>query len=186
MLLALPPTATWWKVIPSLTSMCRHLVAKLRNPAQSPCWRRRSIEVESGWVGRRVGLDRRGEVCLLPKRLLGWVIAFLIGDEFHYLFSCHYFDDERQQLLGKKRVVNANKHTMMLPFNINRISKCKKNLAKFVQIVMEHFHKRYNSSLPDMSQETILSNLMLLNSRSGRLVSHPIRLFLYYLQLHFM
>ena len=61
-----------------------------------------------------------------------------IGDEFHYLFKCDFFNDSRKRLLKKYYYQNPS------ALKMSQLFACKTynlvlNLAKFVNIVMEHF-----------------------------------------------
>ena len=90
-----------------------------------------------------------------------------VGDEFHYLFRCAYFSTDREKLLGKKCVKDANVHFMSSVFNCKKMSKLK-TLARFVNTVMHHFRNLYNVSQPEQSDVTTTSR-----TRSGRTIICP-------------
>ena len=61
-----------------------------------------------------------------------------LGDEFHFLFECVQFRNERKLLLSKKYQENVNADDYSSLFSTSNYKKmCK--LAKFVRIIVHHF-----------------------------------------------
>jgi len=58
----------------------------------------------------------------------------LTGDEFHYLFECKYFKDERLRYLDRYFTLNPNCPKMHMLFNTNDVPSLTK-LCKFIRII---------------------------------------------------
>ena len=52
-------------------------------------------------TGRWQNIDREDRICNLCNE-------GLVGDEFHYLLECNYFNDDRKNLLGDEYCVRPN------------------------------------------------------------------------------
>ena len=76
-------------------------------------------------------VDRKDLLCMLCS-------SQEIGDEFHYLLKCPFFNSFRKDLIGVTTVRNANVFTISKIMNCKKIS-MQRNLAKFVNIIMNHF-----------------------------------------------
>ena len=61
-----------------------------------------------------------------------------LGDEFHYLFICNIFKDERKLLLNEYYYKRPNTMKMNELFNICHL-KTQINLSKFVKMILDKF-----------------------------------------------
>jgi len=61
-----------------------------------------------------------------------------IGDEFHYLFTCHFFSNSRTQFLHPYYYTRPNTYKFKELMQNKRISTLK-NLAKFIKVIMNVF-----------------------------------------------
>ena len=61
-----------------------------------------------------------------------------IGDEFHYLFNCNFFDDHRKRFLKAYYYRCPNMYKMEKLFELEK-GKDLLNLSKFIDIVVTHF-----------------------------------------------
>ena len=61
-----------------------------------------------------------------------------IGDEFHYLFMCPFLHETRKRFIKKYYYVNPSAFKMTQLFTCMNYS-IMLNLAKFIQIILEHF-----------------------------------------------
>ena len=61
-----------------------------------------------------------------------------IGDEFHYLFKCSYFNEHRCKFVKRYYYIHPNMHKMTQLFNDTN-DKELINLAKFINIIITHF-----------------------------------------------
>ena len=61
-----------------------------------------------------------------------------IGDEFHYLFKCNYFYEDRKKYIKKYYYRHPNMYKLSKIFN-NVNDKELLNLAKFVNIIISYF-----------------------------------------------
>ena len=64
-----------------------------------------------------------------------------IGDEFHYLFKCNFFSDDRVKYISKYYFISPNTVKMTQLFE-GTDSKEMLKLAKFISIIMKHFRSR--------------------------------------------
>lgn len=78
--------------------------------------------------GRHMGLTREDRKCL--KCTTGD-----IGDEFHYLFVCHFFDEKRRELLSHHYYRHPSMKKMCDLFNVRNSKKIVK-LAKFCKHIV--------------------------------------------------
>lgn len=62
----------------------------------------------------------------------------VLGDEFHYLFTCKYFNSFRQQLIPSYYYKRPNTRKMFELYNSNK-SRVLINLCKFIQVIRENF-----------------------------------------------
>ena len=80
-------------------------------------------------TGRYYGVDRDRRYCQLCN-------IFLIGDEFHYLFTCSYFRIDRRKYIDRYFYENPNTYKFSQLMN----SECKRTLLKlslFCKIVLQ-------------------------------------------------
>ena len=86
--------------------------------------------------GRYAGVDVDNRTCNLcnlnPKE---------IGDEFHYLFNCPFFREDRVKYIKRFFYTNPNMYKMTQLFNYIG-HKEMLNLGKFVYIILNHFRNR--------------------------------------------
>ena len=95
-----------------------------------------------------------------------------IGDEYHYLFSCVFFKEERKRLIGAPYMVNPNTLKMKEVLVCDNLRDLKK-LVHFISIVMSVFKETH------VYKTTKEVDLLLRNTtttRSGRIVSRPMLL----------
>ena len=78
--------------------------------------------------GQFMNIERHGRKC--PH-------CNTIGDEYHYLFECIFFSDERKNLLKPYFYTHTNTLKFSQLFNSKYNVICK--LSKFVKIIMSHF-----------------------------------------------
>ena len=62
----------------------------------------------------------------------------LIGDEFHYMFQCEYFSEERKVSIPKKYIIRPNTLKMNELLNTTNMKVLFK-LAKFVKVILQKF-----------------------------------------------
>ena len=78
-------------------------------------------------TGRWHNIDRDDRICTLCN-------AGLIGDEFHYLLECTYFNDDRKNFLGENYCVRPNTmkyKNLMSTKNIPVL----RNLCQFIKVI---------------------------------------------------
>ena len=98
-----------------------------------------------------------------------------IGDEFHYIFACPFFEKERrvflpQQFLNIKLYSALHMRELFDTRSISRL----KNLAKFARIIMLQFSvKREKQHTSSVSQS--VNRVGPVQTRSGRIVKQPDR-----------
>ena len=64
-----------------------------------------------------------------------------IGDEFHYLFNCPFFREDRVRYMKRFFYISPNMYKMTQLFNyVNNREML--NLAKFIYIIITHFRNR--------------------------------------------
>ena len=61
-----------------------------------------------------------------------------VGDEFHYLFMCNYFNNERKLYLAEHYYKRPNTLKMAELFNIQNVNILVK-LCKFIKIILDKF-----------------------------------------------
>ena len=92
-----------------------------------------------------------------------------IGDEFHYLLKCPYFNEERSRYVQKnKRITNTLLFKNILS---NDDPKYLKSLCKFLRIIMSTF-KSNNSSITFENRKINIGKI----TKSGRVIIAPDRL----------
>ena len=79
--------------------------------------------------GRFLNIAKEERVCNLCN-------LNLIGDEFHYLFMCSHFNNERTQYLKKYFYMRPNTFKMYQLFNTKKYFTC---LCKFIDIIVKGF-----------------------------------------------
>ena len=79
--------------------------------------------------GRYEGIPRSSRLCTLCS-------VGLIGDEFHYMFQCEYFTEERKVFIPKKYINRPNTLKMNELFNTKNMKVLFK-LAKFVKVILQ-------------------------------------------------
>ena len=80
----------------------------------------------------------RGRFENIPRHERRCTVCNELGDEFHFLFRCHTFRDNRQLLLGKSYCSNVSADNFQTLFSSHNPKKfCK--VAKFVQLIMKQF-----------------------------------------------
>ena len=62
----------------------------------------------------------------------------VLGDEFHYLFVCEYFSQERNKYIDEKWTISPQLHFIHDVFQGND-SRDLRNLALFIDIIVEAF-----------------------------------------------
>ena len=62
----------------------------------------------------------------------------VIGDEYHYLFMCDNFKEDRNKLIDEKWIVNPQQHFLSEIFQNNNTTELR-NLASFIDIVVSTF-----------------------------------------------
>ena len=86
--------------------------------------------------GRYAGVDVDNRTCdlcnLNPKE---------IGDEFHYLFNCPFFREDRVRYIKRFFYTNPNMYKMTQLFNYVDYKEML-NLGKFVYVILSHFRNR--------------------------------------------
>ena len=109
-----------------LPSQYRHAICKFK------CANHRMPIVE----GRYAGVDVDNRTCdlcdLNPKE---------IGDEFHYLFNCPFFREDRVRYIKRFFYTNPNMYKMTQLFNYIDYKEML-NLGKFVYVILSHFRNR--------------------------------------------
>ena len=103
-----------------------HLPPSLRYSYSKFRCRNTKLPVETNTFYGNLGSDR----CLLCPQ-------DVVGDEFHYLFSCSYFGDERNLLL--KPYYRVNPSTLKMEELFNESGGNKLNLCKLIKIIHERF-----------------------------------------------
>ena len=93
-----------------------------------------------------------------------------IGDEFHYVFSCKYFIEQRKECLGFQMKTNPN---MLMLENIFQTKSIYK-LAKFASIIIKHFQA--NKDTINLNSLALQNNIGTVITRSGREINRPDRL----------
>ena len=87
-------------------------------------------------TGRYTGVEVDNRTCdlcnLNPKE---------IGDEFHYLFNCPFFREDRVKYIKKFFYTNPNMYKMTQLFNYVGYKEML-NLGKFIYIILSHFRNR--------------------------------------------
>ena len=87
-------------------------------------------------TGRYTGVEVDNRTCdlcnLNPKE---------IGDEFHYLFKCPFFREDRVKYIKRFFYTNPNMYKMTQLFNYVG-HKEMLNLGKFIYIILSHFRNR--------------------------------------------
>ena len=73
-------------------------------------------------TGRWHNIDRDDRICTLCN-------AGLIGDEFHYLLECTYFNDDRKTFLGRKLLCKAKYHEIQKSYEYKKCSCVEKPLS---------------------------------------------------------
>ena len=61
-----------------------------------------------------------------------------VGDEYHAVFICKKFEEQRKKYLKKYFIVKPNTYKMFLLFNSNNLKQIS-NLAKFTKYIMSQF-----------------------------------------------
>jgi hypothetical protein len=82
-------------------------------------------------TGRYNNIDRINRTCTLCN-------SPEIADEFHYIFACQYFKNERNKLLPSHLRNQPNTIKMHALFNTNK-RKLQCDLIKFIKIITSHF-----------------------------------------------
>ena len=82
-------------------------------------------------AGRYAGLAIDDRMCTLCD-------TNEIGDEYHYLYQCSYFNVDRSKYLKKYYYINPNMHKTLQLFNVTDKKEIL-NLAKFTYQIIEHF-----------------------------------------------
>lgn len=82
-------------------------------------------------TGRWAGIDRNLRKCIHCN-------LNYIGDEYHYVFECCFFDFDRKIFLPYIKKRNANCITFSNLFNETNLGKLRR-LCKFLQIVLDTF-----------------------------------------------
>ena len=80
--------------------------------------------------GRYNNIDREDRICSLCNSG--------IGDEYHYIFICSHFDQERNSLLNNDYLHNHNNAKMHSLFNSTTVTDTKK-LARFTKLIVKYF-----------------------------------------------
>ena len=96
----------------------------------------------------------------------------VLGDEFHYFFTCPIFRENRMKFLGKQIFQNPSVITLRSFFNSNNINLLRK-VARFSQSIIDHFENliTINSGV-DLQPFTVnIGN----TTSSGRRVARPAR-----------
>ena len=81
--------------------------------------------------GRYSNISRNERNCILCT-------SGNLGDEYHYLFSCQYFENERTCYIDQYFLNNPTVYKMYELFNSKKISTLS-HLSKFCYIIMEKF-----------------------------------------------
>ena len=102
-----------------------------------------------------------------------------IGDEFHYIFVCPFFQNERKMYIPSNLCGSSLRPSalhMDKVFNTAHACQLKK-LAKFVRIIMSYFSKdsRVHVDGNTVNDSSQISNVVR-HTRSGRRVNCPVRL----------
>ena len=82
-------------------------------------------------AGRYAGLAIDERICTLCD-------TNEIGDEYHYLYQCSYFNVDRSKYLKRYYYINPNMHKTLQLFNVTDKKEIL-NLAKFTYQIIEHF-----------------------------------------------
>ena len=78
-------------------------------------------------TGRWHNIDRENRICTLCDE-------GLVGDEFHYLLECSYFNDERKNLLGEDYCIRPNIIKYKNLMNTKNVPVLR-NLCHFIKII---------------------------------------------------
>ena len=78
-------------------------------------------------TGRWQNIDREDRICNLCNE-------GLVGDEFHYLLECNYFNDDRKNLLGDEYCVRPNVIKLKKLMNSKNVPVLRK-LCHFIKII---------------------------------------------------
>jgi exonuclease III len=84
-------------------------------------------------MGARSNIPRAERKCTLCQQ-------GEVGDEFHYIFCCTFFSEQRKQLINKYYWNNPSSLKMYHLFNSKR--KALTNLSKFIVIISDQFKKK--------------------------------------------
>ena len=100
---------------------------KLRNLFTKFRCRSTRLPIESGVF---VGIKRDDRVCTLCE-------SHDIGDEFHYIFTCSFFSNDRQRYIESKYRKFRSAFNLNSLFNVSgpRLTQ----LCKFIEIIMRNF-----------------------------------------------
>ena len=100
-----------------------------------------------------------------------------IGDEFHHIFVCPFFQNERKMYIPNNMCGSSLRPSalhMDKVFNTAHACQLKK-LAKFVRIIMSYFSKDSRVDGNTVNDSSQISNVVR-HTRSGRRVNCPVRL----------
>ena len=90
-----------------------------------------------------------------------------VGDEYHYLCACSYFNAERTKLIGNGMIINSLAYKHLLN---SRNASTLKQISKFIGIIFSKFVYSEN-----IDRDVILLRQNVVTS-SGRTVIRPTRL----------
>jgi len=83
-------------------------------------------------TGRYENIDRQDRLCTKCQE-------GKVGSEYHYLLECSFFTQERENFIGEEFTIDPESNTMKELLN-SKDETVLQNLAKFVRIIMLHFH----------------------------------------------
>ena len=94
-----------------------------------------------------------------------------VGDEFHYLFKCEFFNEERKKYCKfSSKCANSYSFKSLLATNNH---KQLKSICKFIHIIASTFKTSYKYSSVDSSISHVKSCVV---TKSGRSVIRPVKL----------
>lgn len=82
-------------------------------------------------TGRWNDVDRSDRICTLCN-------SISIADEFHYLFNCKYFENERRQMIPQRYFYHPNVlkyRELMASSNLQILH----NMCRFISLILSNF-----------------------------------------------
>ena len=101
-----------------------------------------------------------------------------LGDEFHYLFECPFFQKERH-LYIPENISNIRSSGLKISKLFNSANTCQlKKIAKFARTIMLQFTQSPKKNNEDDEPNNKNNTEIIVRTRSGRIIKQPVRLVL--------